>query len=87
MSWASRSQWVVLSPLLYCPQGILTLFLLELILTHEHRSHQLPHRWLNGDVELSSLGAGEGERRWRESEASISALASRFVQGLEAAEE
>lgn len=73
---------MVTNPLLYCPQGILTLFLLELILTHEHRSHQLPNRWLNGDVELSSLGAEEGGRRWKKSEASISALAFRFVWGL-----
>lgn len=64
------------------PGGALTLFLLELILTHEHRGHQLPNGWLNGDVELSGLGAGEGGRRQgRETEASISLLTSHFAEG------
>ena len=50
------------------PQGALTLFLLELILTQEHGGHQLPNGWLNGDVELSGLGAGKaGGDRERES--------------------
>lgn len=45
------------------PQGALTLFLLELILTHKYRGHQLPDRWLNGDIELSGLGAGKSRRK------------------------
>lgn len=57
------------------PQGALTLFLLELILTHKYRGHQLPDRWLNRDIELSGLGAGkraEGNRS--RNEASIHPL-------------
>ena len=50
------------------PQGALTLFLLELILTQEHGGHQLPNGWLNGDIELSGLGARKaGGDRERES--------------------
>jgi hypothetical protein len=57
------SRWCWTPP--YSPQGALTLLLLELILTHEHRGHQFSNRWLNGNVELSGLGAGKGGRRQR----------------------
>lgn len=40
----------------------LTLLLLELILTHEHRSHEFPHWGLDGYVELAGMCAGERER-------------------------
>lgn len=40
----------------------LTLLLLELVLAHEDRGHELPHGWLDGDVELARVGAGETGR-------------------------
>lgn len=41
------------------PWSPLTLLLPELVLAHEDRGHQLPNRWLNGDVEVARVGAGD----------------------------
>lgn len=57
-NWVSVSGGCLCSTL-YPSLAPLTLLLLELVLTHEDRGHELPHGWLDGDVELACVGAGE----------------------------
>lgn len=42
-----------------CPWSPLTLLLPEFVLAHEDRGHQLPNWWLDGDVEVARVGAGD----------------------------
>lgn len=44
------------------PLPSLTLLLPELVLAHEDGGHQLPHRRLDGDVEVTRVGAGDTGR-------------------------